>query len=236
MKSMKTLALVVGLLGLSGVSQAQFSSTWTAVSDYDFRGFSQSAKDPALQASADYAFGDSGFSMGAWASNVDFEPADGDIELDIYLNYVGKINDTFAGRRVSLTTRTPARTISATSRKSTWASMPAASRFKQWYADSLFDLDAQRACTPKATTRVSINDAVSLAFHVGYAWGDAWEAEELIDYAVQLNWTVNNFTIFGKFTGTDASDTEVTDDVNNNEPRFLVGRHDDAALGRMIAI
>ncbi len=61
MKSMKTLALVIGLLGLSGVSQAQFSSTWTAVSDYDFRGFSQSAKDPALQASADYAFADSGF-------------------------------------------------------------------------------------------------------------------------------------------------------------------------------
>ncbi len=73
MKSMKTLALVTGLLALSGVSQAQFSSTWTAVSDYDFRGFSQSAKNPALQASADYAFGESGFSMGAWASNVDFD-------------------------------------------------------------------------------------------------------------------------------------------------------------------
>ena len=44
MKSIKTLALVTGLLAISGVSQAQFSSTWTAVSDYDFRGFSQSAK------------------------------------------------------------------------------------------------------------------------------------------------------------------------------------------------
>ena len=96
MKSMKNLALVIGLLALSSVSQAQFSSTWTAVSDYDFRGFSQSAKDPALQGSADYAFGDSGFSVGAWASNVDFSPADGDIELDVYANYVGKINDTFS--------------------------------------------------------------------------------------------------------------------------------------------
>ncbi len=56
MKSIKTLALVTGLLAISGVSQAQFSSTWTAVSDYDFRGFSQSGKDPALQGSADYAF------------------------------------------------------------------------------------------------------------------------------------------------------------------------------------
>ena len=104
MKSMKNLALVIGLLALSGVSQAQFSSTWTAVSDYDFRGFSQSAKDPALQASADYAFGDSGFSIGAWASNVDFgKTVDGDIELDLYAGYVGKINDTFSWTAGSVT-------------------------------------------------------------------------------------------------------------------------------------
>src|SRR3954468_2703522 len=96
MKSIKTLALVTGLLAISGVSQAQFSSTWTVVSDYDFRGVSQSGKDPALQGSADYAFGDSGLSVGAWASNVDFSPFDGDIELDLYANYVGKINDTFS--------------------------------------------------------------------------------------------------------------------------------------------
>src|SRR5215216_4776972 len=95
MKSIKNLALVIGLLAVSGASQAQFSSTWTAVSDYDFRGFSQSGTDPALQGSADYAFGDSGLSAGAWASNVDFGN-DEDIELDLYVNYVGKINDTFS--------------------------------------------------------------------------------------------------------------------------------------------
>jgi len=95
MKSIRTLALVTGLLALSGVSQAQFSSTWTAVSDYDFRGFSQSGKSPALQASADYAFGDSGLAIGTWASNVDFDN-DEDAELDLYVNYTGKINDTFA--------------------------------------------------------------------------------------------------------------------------------------------
>ena len=95
MKSIKTLALVTGLLALSGVSHAQFSSTWTFVTDYDFRGYSQSAKDPAIQASADYAFGDTGLSVGVWASNVDFG-VDDDLETDYYVNYVGTINDTFA--------------------------------------------------------------------------------------------------------------------------------------------
>src|SRR5262245_55648867 len=94
MKAIRTLALVTGLLAVCGVSQAQFSSTWTAVSDYDFRGVSQSAKSPAIQASADVTIGESGFSMGAWASNVDFD-TDDDMELDLYINYAKEINEHF---------------------------------------------------------------------------------------------------------------------------------------------
>jgi len=222
MKSINKMALMTGLLALSGVSQAQFSSTWTAVSDYDFRGFSQSAKDPALQASADYAFGETGFSMGAWASNVDFEPADGDIELDIYANYVGEINDTFAWT-TGLTYYMYPGSDDLGEYPEIYLGFNAGSfSFKQWYADSLYDL-GDSALYTEGNYTVSINDAVSVALHVGYAWGDAWDAEELIDYAVQLNWAVGNFTVFGKFTGTDASEFEVTDDVNNNEPRFLIG-------------
>jgi uncharacterized protein (TIGR02001 family) len=222
MKSMKTLALVLGLLGLSGVSQAQFSSTWTAVSDYDFRGFSQSAKDPALQASADYAFGESGFAIGAWASNIDFSPLDGDLELDIYANYTGEINDTFSWT-VGFNYYTYPGSDDIGEYPEYFVGFSAGDfSFKQWYADNLFDLDVEGMYT-EGNYSLAINDAVSLGFHLGYAWGDAWEAEEIIDYAVQVNWAVNNFTLFAKFTGTDADDTEITGDVGNNEPRFLVG-------------
>lgn len=229
MKSMKTLALVAGLLGLSGVSQAQFSSTLTAVSDYDFRGFSQSEKNPAFQASADYAFGETGFSVGAWASNVDFDnedegwESDADIELDLYANYVGTINDTFAWTAGGVYYMYPG-SDDAGEFLEIYAGFNAGDfSFKQWYTNNLFDTDVDALYTEGNYT-YSINDAVSLAFHAGYAWGDGWEAEELIDYSVQLNWAVNNFTIFGKFTGTDASEAnEVTTDVNNNEPRFLIG-------------
>ena len=224
MKSIKTLALVTGLLALSGVSQAQFSSTWTAVSDYDFRGFSQSAKNPALQASADYAFGESGFSMGAWASNVDFgDEVDGDIELDVYLNYVGKINDTFAWT-AGVTYYTYPSSDDIGEYPEFYVGLNAgAFSFKQWYADKLYDSDFSGAYTEGNYT-VPIGDKFSLAFHAGYAWGDAWDDNELFDYAVQGNYTAGNFTIFGKFTGTDASgDFKFTSDENNNEPRFLVG-------------
>jgi len=227
MKSMKNLALVIGLLALSGVSQAQFSSTWTAVSDYDFRGFSQSAKDPALQGSADYAFGDSGFSVGAWASNVDFSPADGDIELDVYANYVGKINDTFSWTAGLTRYNYPDSGGDIGEYFEGYVGFNAGNfNFKQWYSNDFYELGDSAEYTEANYTQ-AFGDNFSLNFHAGYSWGDYWKdtfGKELFDYAVQGNYTAGNFTIFAKFTGTDASGVyKFTGDVGNNEARFLVG-------------
>jgi uncharacterized protein (TIGR02001 family) len=227
MKSIKTLALVTGLLTISGVSQAQFSSTWTAVSDYDFRGFSQSAKDPALQGSADFAFAN-GVSIGAWASNVDFgDSNDEDIELDLYVNYAGKINDTFSWTTGATWYDYPAGDDAEGYWEAYVGFNAGAFSFKQWYADDFYALaDSVSALYTEANYTVPIGEKFSLAFHTGYSWGDYWENgdAETFDYAVQGNYSAGNFTIFGKFTGTDASGPlKVTDDVFNNEPRFLVG-------------
>ena len=225
MKSMKNLALVIGLLALSGVSQAQFSSTWTAVSDYDFRGFSQSAKDPALQGSADYAFGDSGFSIGAWASNIDFSPADGDIELDLYANYVGKINDTFSWTAGLTRYNYPGSSDIGEYFEGYVGFNAGNFSLKQWYSNDFYELGDSAEYTEVNYTQ-PVGDKFSLNFHAGYSWGDYWDnfGKDLFDYAVQGNYTAGNFTIFAKFTGTDASGIyKFTDDVGNNEARFLVG-------------
>ncbi|HTU67337.1 MAG TPA: TorF family putative porin [Steroidobacteraceae bacterium] len=221
---MKTLALVTGLLALSGVSQAQFSSTWTAVSDYDFRGYSQSAKNPALQASADYAFGDSGFAVGAWASNVDFgSGVDGDIELDVYGSYTGKINDTFSWMVGFNRYNYPGSDDIGEYNEYYGGFTAGGFMFKQWWTDALFD-GPNSAQYTEANYTQAFGDKFSLAFHAGYAWGDAWEDHEIFDYAVQGNYTAGKFTIFAKFTGTDASGVDkFTTDENNNEPRVLVG-------------
>jgi hypothetical protein len=70
-----------------------------------------------------------------------------------------------------------------------------------------------------------MTDALSLALHVGYSWGDYWDTlEPVYDYAVQLNWTAGHFTVFGKITGTDASGPfKVEGDIGNNEARALIG-------------
>ena len=226
MKSITKMALVTGLLALSGVSQAQFSSTWTAVSDYDFRGFSQSAKNPALQASADYTVGETGFSFGVWASNVDFDLGDENVETDVYANYVGTVSDL-----VALTAGGTFYTYPMSHELSGYPEFYIGANIgsfslKQWYSNDFYagGDDAQYS---EANFTQAIGEKFSLNFHLGYAWGDYWDntgGGELIDYAVQANFTAGHFTIFAKFTGTDADDAqEVTDDVNNNEPRGLIG-------------
>lgn len=222
MKTIKTLALVTGLLALSGVSQAQLSSTWTLVSDYDFRGISQSAKDPALQGSIDYAFGESGFAVGAWASNVDFGD-DEDVELDVYFSYTGTINDTFSWNAGGVWYEYPLGSDS-NGMPEVWVGFDAGNfGMKQWYTWDGGNVGVDALYTEANYTQ-PIGEKFSLTFHVGYSYGDAWEDAEQLDYAVQADYTAGNFTIFAKFTGTDASGVnKVKGDIFNNEARVLVG-------------
>ena len=65
-----------------------------AVTDYRYRGITQSRFDPALQGGVDFAH-KSGFYLGAWASGIkwikDAGATDGSLELDLYGGYKGSI-------------------------------------------------------------------------------------------------------------------------------------------------
>jgi uncharacterized protein (TIGR02001 family) len=225
MKSIRTMALVTGLLAVSGVSQAQFTSTWTAVSDYDFRGVSQSAKDPAIQGSADYAFGDTGLAVGAWASNVDFDN-DEDAELDLYVNYTAKINDTFAITTGAIWYEYPLGE-DTDGMPEIYVGFNAGNfNMKQWYSWMYGGVDSNNEYYTEANYTAPIGDKFSLAFHTGYVYGHAYSDIEAFDFAIQANLTVGKFTIFAKATGTDATNGRgnlVRGDTFNNEPRALIG-------------
>ena len=75
-----------------------FSYNIGLVTDYRFRGISQSRRMPALQGGVDFTHG-SGLYVGLWASTVRIirdAGGDGYVELDIYGGYRGKIGESFA--------------------------------------------------------------------------------------------------------------------------------------------
>lgn len=86
-KTVCSAAIAVAIVaGVPIEAQAEISANVALVSDYRFRGISQSAEDIALQGGFDYAF-DNGFYVGTWGSSVDFDSVDGfdgSLELDVY--------------------------------------------------------------------------------------------------------------------------------------------------------
>jgi uncharacterized protein (TIGR02001 family) len=71
-----------------------FSANIGVVSNYVWRGLTQTDDGPAIQGGLDYEHA-SGFYAGTWASNVDFGEGENlpAYELDAYLGFGGKIND-----------------------------------------------------------------------------------------------------------------------------------------------
>lgn len=213
---------VIALGAAATAAQAEVTSTITLASDYDFRGITQTARDPALQASLDWTT-ESGFYLGAWASNVDFgKAADADAEIDVYAGLRGNFSDDLSydigavqyiynpgGDKVDFTETYASLTYKAVSAK-------------LWYAWDFSN-------TGKDATYVELNGSVplpndfSLALHGGYSSGDYWKGTEYFDYSVGVSKSVGNFALTLKWVdGSDLQSAQKTpDDVFTSENKFV---------------
>ena len=77
-------------LAMPAAMAAEVAGNVTLASDYSFRGWSQTGRDPAIQGGFDVEF-EGGFSLGTWASNVNF--GDTSMEWDLYMGWSGEIAD-----------------------------------------------------------------------------------------------------------------------------------------------
>jgi uncharacterized protein (TIGR02001 family) len=92
----KSRAVLAGsLLAFAGAASAEISITPTLTSDYDFRGVTQSSRDPAFQLGLTYT-GETGMYFGLWGSSIDFDitPQSNDVygpstEVDVFAGYAG---------------------------------------------------------------------------------------------------------------------------------------------------
>ncbi|RLQ20998.1 hypothetical protein DWB85_14855 [Seongchinamella sediminis] len=90
-------SLLAGATATS-VQAAEISANVALVSDYRFRGISQSDEDIALQGGFDLAF-ENGIYIGTWGSTVDFDSNDGfdgSLELDYYIGWGMDIGENSA--------------------------------------------------------------------------------------------------------------------------------------------
>jgi len=89
-------AVLAASAAVPSLAYAQLSFNAGVVTDYRYRGISQSRLKPAVQGGVDYAAG--AFYVGAWASSIKWIKdggGDASVELDLYGGYKGEIAKDF---------------------------------------------------------------------------------------------------------------------------------------------
>jgi uncharacterized protein (TIGR02001 family) len=95
MNPSKLTLAVAAILTATGpvlAAESPLTANIGVVSNYLWRGVTQTQDGAAIQGGIDYAH-DSGFSAGTWVSNVDWGTPDPNYELDLYAGYGGKAGD-----------------------------------------------------------------------------------------------------------------------------------------------
>jgi len=227
----KSRVLLAGaLLATAGAANAGVTVTPTVVSDYDYRGVSQSARDPAFQLGVNYSH-ESGFYAGIWGSNVDFGPGDPNVEVDLFAGYTFGDSTEGIGFDVGATYYTYVGE-SDLNFPEIYAGLAHGPLSAKVYYSWDFGATDKSAYYLSGDGTFPIGDSgFSLLAHVGYSAGDYWDdfyGDGYFDWNVGVQKSFGNFVVALKYIdGSDlvdgptdifSTDTKVVASVSTTLP------------------
>lgn len=210
MKKIKLLAAALAFTTIAPMASAEVSVTGTIISDYVFRGVSQTDSSPALQLGLDYEH-ENGFFAGVWASNVDFED-DADSEIDFFAGYFGEVNDTFSYDIMY----------------NYYTYQGYSSADDSDYGEFLFNAyinsftlglgyapdynnSGNAAQYTSIAYDIELPKEYALTLQVGYTRDDAFKNEEYVDYSATVAKTFYDFDFTAALVNTDIDDDDTAD-------------------------
>jgi uncharacterized protein (TIGR02001 family) len=215
--------LVVAALAVSGAAFAQTKAPepdYTlafnvgAVSDYRYRGISQSRLKPALQGGIDWSH-KSGFYLGTWASTIHWiKDAGGDsnVEWDVYGGYKFKAADTVDVDVGLLRYQYVGHSLAVSPNTTEIYAAGTIGMFTLKYSHSLTNLfgfaDSKNSGYLDASAAFDLGNGFSLTPHIGYQKVNHFSAGSYMDYALTLGKDFGNgFSASAAVIGTDADKT-----------------------------
>ncbi len=176
------------------LAQAQLAFNVGAVTDYRYRGISQSSLKPALQGGVDYTMG--AFYVGAWGSTIKWLKdlnSDGNIEIDLYGGYKGEITKGLGYDVGLLTYVYPSNDLSPSANTTeiygalTYG--PATLKYSHALTDTFGNPDSKNSFYLDLSASFEVYDGWSLAPHVGYQKikGPFSDPATYTDYALTLS-------------------------------------------------
>jgi uncharacterized protein (TIGR02001 family) len=224
-KKLITTAVSAALFsGLAATSVQAFDVTANValVSDYRFRGISQTGEDAAVQGGFDASF-EPGFYIGTWASSVDFGDVDdgsgsyGTMEIDYYAGWAGPIGDTdFAIDVGYYYYQYPGDTVDP---KGDYQEFNITPSWKDLsigvtYSDDFY-AETGKYWYYAADYSFGFAEDFSLGLHAGYNKFDdgffSTDEDEYTDYSVTLTYTFKGVDLAVAWVGTDLDDDDCYD-------------------------
>lgn len=227
MKLSVSKSLVVAALALSGAAFAQTAApapdytlafNVAGVTDYRFRGISQSRLKPALQGGADFAH-KSGFYLGFWGSTIrilkDIPGGDGPVELDFYGGYKFSITDALAADVGLLRYQYPSENFATTPNTTEIYGAvtfgPATVKYSHGITDETFGIANSKGSNYlEAAATFDLGSGWAVTPHVGHQKfkGTGNDIASYTDYSLALAKDFGNgFVASATLVGTDANKT-----------------------------
>ena len=220
-----TQKMVLAALAFSGAAFAQtkapepdytLSYNVGVVTDYRYRGISQSGKRPALQGGVDFAH-KSGFYLGAWGSTIRWikdssippiATAKGPIEIDVYGGYKGSFNDSlsydvgglqywYAGNTYKNLTGTNANTFEL---YGALTFGPVTAKYSHSLTDLFGTPDSKGSGYVDLSATFDLGNGFSIVPHVGSQKIKNWFT--YTDYSVTVNKDIDGLVLSAALVGT----------------------------------
>ncbi len=172
-KTILAVSALVALGSLPSAAWADLAFNVGAVTDYRYRGISQTRLKPAVQGGIDYSAG--GLYLGAWASNIKWiKDAGGDdsVEIDLYGGYKGEITKGLGYDVGLLTYQYPSNKLNPSANTTeiygALSFGPATLKYSHALTDTFANPDSKGSYYLDLSASFDIADGWSLAPHVGH--------------------------------------------------------------------
>ncbi len=204
-----------------------FSFNAGAVTDYRYRGISQSRLEPALQGGVDFTKG--GFYLGTWGSTIKWikdAGGDSDVEIDLYGGYKGSVNKDLSFDVGFLTYQYPSNGFnpSANTNEAYGALTfgPMTAKYSHAFSE-LFGIPDSKGSGYFDLSGSFEWEGLSLVPHIGYqkVSGAASDLASYTDVSFTVSKDFNGLVVSGALIATDADDTVYVTGPFSGESKFL---------------
>ncbi len=204
-----SLSLLAAGLAAALPAAAQVSYNIGAVSEYRYRGISQSRLKPAVQGGVDYAAG--AFYVGAWASTIKWvKDAGGDApaELDLYGGYKGELSKDLTYDVGGLAYVYPGHKLGVSPNTfELYGALtfgPATLKYSHALTNLFGFADSKQSGYLDLSATFDVGGGVSLVPHVGYQRVKGWSDATYTDYSITVMKDFSGVLVSAAVIGTDA--------------------------------